>query len=166
MERPDLDADGNLVVRLHFTEFKDRNRRPKHRAIPILPELREILDATPSGHLSYLVTQHGKPYSTVNSFYNWFKRQCVMVGLSHCSPHGLRKAGATIAAQNDAPSHAIAAIYGWETLKQVETYTRAVNKQRLADRHMHKIVPERKGDESVPLSKPVASGGTTGGEKS
>ena len=53
--------------RLHFTEYKDRNRRPKQRAIPILPELRVVIDATPSGHMGYLVTEHGKPYSTAKS---------------------------------------------------------------------------------------------------
>ncbi len=151
--------------RLSFTEYKNRKRKPKHRVIPILPELREVLDATPSGHLTYLVTEFGKPYATPKSFGNWFKRQCVMAGLPHCAGHGLRKAGATIAAQNGTPAHALMAIYGWATLKQAETYTRSVNEQRLAEAHMHNIVPERKVDRSVPLLPAVASGGTKRGKK-
>jgi hypothetical protein len=54
---------------LHFTETKNRNSRalsrrgktpkPKHRAIPILPELRASIDACPSGHL--VVGAYGRP---------------------------------------------------------------------------------------------------------
>ena len=159
---PQMEREG----RLHFTEFKDRNRRPKHRAIPILPGLRAIIDATPSGHLNYLMTKHGKPYSSSNPFGHWFKHQCVMAGLPHCSAHGLRKAGATIAAQRGASSHALMAIYGWTTLKQAEGYTRAVDQQRLADEHMHLIVPEQKLDETVPPSPEVSSSGTLRAKKS
>ncbi len=166
MERDGATEAGEPIRRLHFTEWKNRKRKPKHRAIPILPELRAIIDATPSGHLSYLVTRHGRPYSSSSTFGQWFKRQCVMAGLPHCSAHGLRKAGATIAAQNDASSHALMAIYGWTTLKQAEVYTRAVNSMRLADEQMHKIVPEQRKDETVPLSEAVDAGGTLKSKKS
>ena len=50
-----MERDGWLA----FTETKGRARHPKAREIPILPQLREVLDATPSGHLAYLVTQFG-----------------------------------------------------------------------------------------------------------
>ena len=151
--------------RLHFTEFKNRNTKPKHRTIPILQELRAVIDATPSGHLNYLVTEHGKPYSSAKSFGNWFKRQCVMAGLPHCSAHGLRKAGATTAVENGATAHALMAMFGWTTLKEAARYTQAADQQRLADEHMHLIVPERKEDEIVPLSEAVAVSGTKRGEK-
>jgi integrase len=157
-ERPgDTDASNGL---LSFTEYKNRKRKPKHRTIPILPELRQVLDATPSGHLTYLVTEFGKPYASAKAFGNWFKRQCVMAGLPMCTAHGLRKAGATIAAQNGIPAHALMAIYGWSTLKQAETYTHAVNEQKLAEAHMHSNVPERKVGRSVPLLPAVTTGGT------
>lgn len=156
-----MEQDG----RLRFTEFKDRNRHPKARAIPILPELQAIIDATPSGNLNYLVTEFGRPYATAKSFGNYFKRQCESAGLPHCSAHGLRKAGATIAAERGASAHALMAIYGWTTLKQAEGYTRAADQQRLADEHMHLIVPERKEHESVPLSAAVDTGGTKRGKK-
>ncbi len=167
MERDGTTKDGTSIRRLHFTEWKYRKRSPKVRAIPILPELREIINATPSGHLGYIVTEHGKPYSSGNSFGQWFKRQCIMADLPHCTAHGLRKSGATIAAQKpDANPHILNAIYGWTTLKQAEGYTRAVNNMRLADEHMHLIVPERKEDKVVPLSNAVSSGGTLRSEKS
>jgi len=109
---PQIKSDG----RLHFTEYKNRKTNPKQRTIPILPQLNEIIEATPSGHLSYLVTKHNKPDSKAKSFGNWFKRQCEMAGLRHCSAHGLRKAGAT--AEHGALAHALMAIFGLTTLKQ------------------------------------------------
>jgi integrase len=40
--------------------------------------------------------------------------------LYHCSAHGLRKAGATIAANNGATAHQLMAIFGWDTIKEAE----------------------------------------------
>ena len=131
--------------RLHFTETKGRDLAPKNRAIPILPQLRAIIEATPSGHMTYLVTEFGKPY-TAGGFGNWFRRRCDEAGLKHCSAHGLRKAGATIAAENGATAHQLMAIFGWESLRLAEVYTRTADRQRLADQGMHLLVP-RETDE-------------------
>lgn len=157
MESP----DGKM---LRFTETKGRSRLAKIRELPILPELRAELDASPSGHLAYLVTKFGKPF-TANGFGNWFRRRCDEAGLPHCSAHGLRKAGATIAAENGATAYQLMAIYGWETLKQAERYTKQVNRKKLAAEAMHLLVPERNEAESVPLSGVVEKGGTISGRK-
>lgn len=66
-----------------------------------LPELQEIIDASSTGNLTFLVTKFGKPF-TRNGFGNWFRRRCDEAGLRNCSAHGLRKAGAAIAAENGA----------------------------------------------------------------
>ena len=50
--------------------------------------------------------------------------------------HGLRKAGATIAAENGATAHQLMAIFGWKTLEQAEVYTRKVRQQRVAGASM------------------------------
>ncbi len=126
---------------LYFTETKGRKTYPKDRAIPILPELRTILDATQSGHLTYLVTSFGKPF-TANGFGNKFRAWCNEAGLPHCSAHGLRKAGATIAAERGATTRQLMAIYGWLTADEAELYTRAADRKRLAGEAMHLIVPE------------------------
>jgi integrase len=61
-------------------------------AIPLHPDLAAIIDATPSGHLNYLVTAHGKPF-TAAGFGVWFRLRCREAGLlKHCAAHGLRKA--------------------------------------------------------------------------
>ncbi|MCP4328452.1 MAG: tyrosine-type recombinase/integrase, partial [Alphaproteobacteria bacterium] len=151
--------------RLHFTEAKGSAQHPKERQIPILPELRAILDATPSGHLTYLTTEHGKSYSAAG-FGNWFRRQCDAAGLKHCSAHGLRKAGATIAADNGATEHQLMAMFGWESPKQAALYTRKANRKKLADNAMHLLVPDENGNESVPLSGAMHPSGTMRGRKS
>jgi integrase len=48
------------------------------------------------------------------------------------SAHGLRKAGATRLAEHGCTDHEIMAWGGWTTLKEVQRYTKAVNRKRLA----------------------------------
>jgi integrase len=145
---------------LRFTEAKGRSRKVKARELPIVPELRAALDATPSGHLTYLVTEFGRPFAA-NGFGNWFRKRCDEAGLLHCSAHGLRKAGATIAADQGATEHQLMAIYGWESPKQAALYTRSADRKRLVGAAMHLVVPA----ETVPLSVANSSGGTLRGIK-
>lgn len=137
---------------LRFTEFKGRNSMPKDREIPMLPELQQAIAATTCGARSYLVTEFGKPFAAAG-FGNWFRDRCNEAELPHCSAHGLRKAGATAAADNGATAHQIKAIFGWRTLKEAERYTKAAEERRLARQAMHLIVPREA--EIVPLSGPT-----------
>jgi integrase len=116
---------------LKFTAQKNRNRTPTTIDIPILPVLQSVIDASPTGDLTFLVTEHGKPYSS-DGFGNWFRRQCRLAGLDECSAHGLRKAGATVAAENGATTSQLMAVFGWLTSKEAERYTRAAERKRLA----------------------------------
>ncbi len=143
---------------LRFTETKGRSRQPKHREIPVLPELQASINATPSGHLNYLTTQFGRPF-TANGFGGWFKRRCREAGLPHCSAHGLRKAGATIAANNGASDRQLMAIYGWTTTKQANVYTKKADARKLAADAMHLITTVRKMNEILPLAPVIKSGG-------
>ena len=127
---------------LRFTETKNQTRNPKHRALPILPELRAIIDATRSENLTYLVTEFGRPF-TANGFGNWFKRRCIEAALPHCSTHGVRKAGATIAAENGATEHQLMAIYGWSSPKPAALYTRKANRNGITGGAIHLIVPRQ-----------------------
>lgn len=110
------------------------------------------------------MTEFGKPF-TANGFGNWFRKRCNEAGLLNCSAHGLRKAGATIAAENGATEHQLMAVYGWESPKQAALYTRKANRKRLAESAMHLLVPERKTDESVPPPVSQCTSGTKRGEK-
>ena len=56
------------------------------KTIPIHPDLQAIMDATPSEHLTFLVTQLGKPFTSAG-FGNWFRDRCNEAGLPQCSEH-------------------------------------------------------------------------------
>jgi len=100
--------------------------------IPIHYDLQTVLDATPSEHLTFLVTEFGKPFAPAG-FGNWFRDQCNEAGLpKHCSAHGLRKAACRRLAEAGCTAHQIAAISGHASLREVERYTKAVDQARLA----------------------------------
>ena len=78
---------------LTWTRKKTAHSTAIELFIPVPSELLEILDATPSGHLTFLTTAFGKPF-TAAGFGGWFWDQCNKAGLPHCTFHGLRKAAA------------------------------------------------------------------------
>jgi integrase len=124
--------------KLTFTQYKGRNRKPHRLTLPILSALQKIIDATPCGDLTFLVNDWGRPF-TDGSFGNKFRDWCDQAKLYHCSAHGLRKAGATIAANNGATAHQLMAIFGWDTIKEAEKYTAKADQRRLAESAMHML---------------------------
>jgi integrase len=110
---------------------KTRHKRLKKSEKPILPALADVLAQTPLGDLTFLVTDFGKPF-TANGFGNWFRKRCNEAALPHCTAHGLRKAGATIAAENGATDRQLMALYDWTSAKQGNVYTAAADRKRLA----------------------------------
>lgn len=99
--------------------------------LPIVPELREALERTPSQGLTYLVTEFGRPFSLAG-FGNWFRARCNEAGLRNISAHGLRKAAARRMAEAGKSTHEIMSITGHRSLGEVERYTRAASQERLA----------------------------------
>lgn len=116
---------------IKFRPLKTRKKTNVEVEVELDPVLQIELELAPKGELLFLQTEHGKPYS-VKGFYNWFKRQCVTAGLPQCAPHGLRKAGATIRAENGATDYGLAALYGWASSKTAQVYTRGANRKKLA----------------------------------
>lgn len=110
-----------------------------HLEIPMHPKLREIIDATPSGHLTFLVTHFGKSY-TAPGFGNWFRELCNAAGCPDVSAHGLRKAAARRLAELGCSVHEIAAITGHASIGEVQRYTKAADRKRLARSAMKKLV--------------------------
>jgi integrase len=116
---------------LRFVPGKTKHVRVEISEKPILPPLAKAIEAGPTGDLTFLETQYRKPFTT-KGFGNWFRDRCNEAGLPHCTAHGLRKAGATIAAENGATTAQLMAIYDWSTPSQAEVYIRAANRTRLA----------------------------------
>ena len=124
--------------RVRFRQAKNEHRRPVDVDIPIHPDLAKIIASTRTRHLTYLVTEHGKPF-TPNGFGNKFKDWCRQAGLPHCSAHGLRKATATRLAEQGASAHEIMSVTGHQTLEEIERYTRTAQRSQLADSAMSKL---------------------------
>jgi site-specific recombinase XerD len=112
-------------------------------AIPVHPALQAVLAAASSEHLTFLVTEYGKPF-TAAGFGGWFRDRCNEAALpKQCAFHGLRKAAGRQLAEAGCSANVIAAILGHTTLREVERYTRAAEQQRLARIGMAAIIKGR-----------------------
>jgi integrase len=108
--------------------------------IPVHSHLQAVLDATPSEHLTFLVTTTGKPYGG-NAFTEQFRNWCDAAGLpQRCKPHGLRKAACRRLAEAGCSANEIMAISGHATMKELVRYTAAADQARLARNAMAKAV--------------------------
>lgn len=134
---------------LSLVPQKTRYKRLTISYKPILPELARIIHATKIGMESFLETARGKPFS-VAGFGNWFRDRCNEAGLQHCTCHGLRKAGATIAAERGATTNQLMAIFDWTTPHQAEVYTRKADRKLLAREGMKLLSREVTDSEHCP----------------
>jgi integrase len=101
-------------------------------AIPVHAELATIIDATPSEHLTFIVTVAGSPFSP-DGFSNLFRDWCDQARLpKRCSAHGLRKAACRRLAEAGCSALEIMAISGHASLREVQRYCAAADQARLA----------------------------------
>jgi integrase len=159
--RSDVVLFGRQMIRdgwLTFVETKGRGQTIKRHEMPVLPELQAAIEAGPTGHLTFLVTGYGKPFTTAG-FGNWFRDRCDEAGLAHCSAHGLRKAGATRAAENGATEHQLMAIFGWTSPQQAAVYTRKARRRILAAEAIHLLRPRTEGERKVSHPNPPSEPG-------
>jgi hypothetical protein len=116
---------------MRFVPAKTRHKKMDAIELPIPSELLEIIEAAPSGAMTFLLTEWGKPF-TSNGFDNWFRDQCNDAGLSQCSAYRLCKARATILAERGATDRQLIGVFEWESEKEATKYTKAANRKRLA----------------------------------
>jgi integrase len=135
----DSDAEGNTYEVLNWVRKKTEDKTGLELTIPVHPELRQIIDATPRKNLTFLITESGAPF-TAEGFGKWFRERCDEADLPHCSFHGLRKAAATKLADVGCDTLEIAAITGHASLKEVERYTKTRDRKKAARRAMMKLV--------------------------
>lgn len=130
------------VVRLGRQHIRDGQVRYRQKKtgmdmdFPVHPELAAVLAATPSKHLTFLVTAQGNSF-TGPGFTNWFRDMCRDAGLPKgLSAHGLRKAQCRRLGEAGCSELQIAAISGHESLSEVRRYTRAARKSLMAKEAM------------------------------
>lgn len=81
--RSDVVLFGKQHVRngwLRFTQQKNRKRKAVSLEIPIHPKLQQVIDASPCGDLTFLVSDRVHPF-TVNGFGNKMREWCDKAGL-------------------------------------------------------------------------------------
>lgn len=141
----DLRQVGKQHIRdgwLELPQHKNWKRAPKLITVPILPDLQRIIDQSPTTDgPTILVTEAGRSFS-IKGMANKVKEWCVAAGLPHCSAHGVRKAGATVAAENGATESQLMAIFNWEDAKLAVIYTRSARRKKLASDAMHLMIPK------------------------
>lgn len=153
--RQDMVDLGRQHVRDGWIRYVPKKTLYKRRTLsqkPLLTILAHIIDQSPCGRLTFLETAHGKPF-TPAGFGNWFRDRCDEAGLPQCTAHGLKKAGATIAAENGATTRQLMAMFDWSTISQAEVYTRSADQKRLAGEAMGLISLDRSGNGICPTSK-------------
>lgn len=113
-------------------EFTIRTEKTNTVVIaPILPALALSIESTPTGDLTFIATERGRPFGK-ESFGTWFGKVCRAAGCPG-SAHGLRKAGARRAAEDGATEAQLNALFGWaDGSRESATYTRTANRAKLA----------------------------------
>lgn len=98
--------------------------------IPILPALEATLATGPTGDLAFIVGEKGQPL-TKETFGNMFRAACNSAGVKK-SAHGVRKIGATRAAEAGTTVAELEALFGWSGGTMASLYTRTADRRRLA----------------------------------
>jgi integrase len=111
--------------------------------IPVHPELKAAIDATPQPGPWLICTQYGRRF-TAESFGLFMAKAISGANLpDECRLHGLRKSAGRSLAEAGCTAHQIMAILGHKTLAEAERYTREANQKRLAQQAMDRwIVPK------------------------
>jgi integrase len=110
--------------------------------LPLLPPLERSIAAAKTGDLTFIADKHGNGLSK-EGFGNWFAEACIAAGVPGRA-HGLRKAGATRAANNGATESQLEAIFGWRGGGMASLYTRKANREKLARGAAALLMPEPK----------------------
>jgi integrase len=146
--RQDMVTFGRQHVRSDWLRYVPKKTLYKRRDVsqkPWLPVLADIVARSPCGSLTFLETAHRKPF-TPAGFGNWFRDRCDEAGLEICSAYGLKKAGATLAAENGATASQLMAMFDWSTISQAKVYTDAADRKRLAGEAMGLINLDQSGN--------------------
>jgi integrase len=107
--------------------------------VPIVEPLREALDAGPLGVTHLLESNRGEPF-TEKGFYNLIKDACHKAGLSHCSPHGLRKSAARRCRESGCTDEEGMEITGHKTIREYRRYAGEAGNAARADAAMTKVM--------------------------
>jgi integrase len=116
VRRSDVVRIGKQHVRAGVLRLTTK-KCPTTLEFPLPQALQRIIELSPTGDLTFLTTDYGKPF-TEAGFGGWFRAQCDAAGLPQCSAHGLRKAAAIELAEAGASAHQLMSWFGWKSLRK------------------------------------------------
>ena len=137
--RSDVLRMGRQHIHKGVDQGKTKVTEESHLEIPVHPHLPATIDATPTGERTFLVTARGEAFVR-NSFSNIIREWCDEAECPDVSAHGRRKACARRLADIGCSTHEIQAITGDASLAEVERYTKAANRRRLAESAMERLI--------------------------
>lgn len=126
------------AIRLGRQHIKDgwlsyrQEKTGKEMKLPVAQQLAQaIIAMPPSGHLTFLVTEYGKPF-TRDGFGNWFRDRCLEAKVPGCTPHGLRKAISRRMAEIGQSNQSIKSVTGHSGDSEVALYTAKADQALMA----------------------------------
>jgi integrase len=133
--------------------------------IPMSEALAAAIDAMPKPSLvggvvplTYLATERGAQRSK-QGLSIYFARWAKQAGLpDECRLHGLKKGGMRRSAESRLTTHELMAKSGHKSLSEVDRYTKAADKKRLADSGAAKMEAMAKGPKRITKTMPVDDG--------
>mgnify|MGYP001564361385 CR=1 FL=1 len=134
-------SDVVLLGPAHIITTTNGERRILYKAkknkfsldLPMPPELEDSIAATATGVETFLLNALGRPWK-ISSFSDRFKEWCKEANLPHCSAHGVRKAGAVLAAEGGSTDAEMMAYFGWTSPKQAARYRKKASNAKMADK--------------------------------
>ena len=124
--------------RIKYIQEKNKDKNPSAINVEFSPFLKRAIDSVETGDFTFLITQHGKPYSK-EGLGNQFKQWLEQAGVYGKNTHGVRKAFAAWAAEDGATDEELMAGFGWRARSQVSTYTKDANRARLSESISDKV---------------------------
>jgi integrase len=129
-----VDRNGWLVYRQRKTggevAIPFRRQVPPIADPAELAQLHAAIEASPSRHMTWLVTAAGQSRSE-KAASQWFAAAARAAGIEGKTAHGLRVARAIELAERGATTHQIGAWTGHASLNEIEHYSRAAEKRRI-----------------------------------
>lgn len=115
-----------------WLSWQPAKKQSAHVEIPMLPQLERAIKAMTVRGDTYLLTNHGRPYSSPESLRNKVQAWCKEAGITGKSSHGIRKAMATLLAESGITEKQIGAVLSHTRTETTEIYTRSASQRALS----------------------------------
>ena len=126
----------------------------KRLVLPILPVLREALNAAPRTGPTILHAEHGGPRSEEGLTNDW-RRWCKSAGLDGTRLHGLRKTLGKLLAEQGATTRELMDALGHDAIEHAALYSREAEQEAMAKEAFRKVGPRLKVVGGEPNGEPV-----------